>query len=463
MTKVTINKLKMVVFFSFVIFALPIIAYANPIVTVDLYTPFSSSIVGQNILLWLFFVIGVGILIELFIIFLFVKKYINKEQKKKAILKIFVPVIVLNLFTMFIIQVLAMFFAFFAEVFPIVVESIIVYLIFKKANKNNLLTTLISKKDIIIMIFLANLLSFFFGFLVNITYSKCEYSYFDLMEMDGNYESIPSYCSYLPVVKEIIEEDKIKVNKVIEERRYEESIVDECDKREDKTNCYIGCAIKDDNVDLCYFAEDKDVCYREFAMRTLDDMACGKIKINNRDKSNMISCYYDLAIAMKIAGKEFEENCASIRRLRVGTVTENLKLAENRCYQLKEIEIVDYEKCEKRKDKTDCYVECAIKDNNIGLCYFTEDKDVCYRKFAVKTLDPMVCEKIKIKHNYANTLDIANCYCDVAVGRKVAGKEYKNICSSVEEWRDEAKKLGVRSTEKLELIINKCYQLEKDE
>ena len=455
MTKIAINSLRKVGLLLFLFLLIPNIANADMIVFVSLYYPFSSDIIEWNF--WLSLIIFLaGLVLELILIFLFIRKNINVDKKKKTVFKIFVPIIILNLFTIYLTQIIALFIGFFAEIFPIIVEFIIIYIIFRKAKRKGLLIGRLTKRSIFMLVFFANLLSFVFGFLVNFAYYKCEYGYFDLMPMNGNYESIPSHCSYLPIAKERIERAKFKVDKEIEEKKYEDSIIDECEKRKDKTSCYVEYAVRDDNMELCYFAEDKDACYREFAMRTLDYMACRKIKINNRDKSNMISCYYDLAIAMKIAGKEFEENCASIGRLEVGDVI------ASRCYQLEKIEMIDYKKCERRKNKADCYVECAIKDNNIGLCYFTEDKDICYKKFATETLDPTACEKIEIKRDYTNVLDIANCYYDMAVSRKMAGRKYENICSSIEEQRDEAEKFGVYSTKRLELIIDKCYQLKKD-
>ena len=92
----------------------------DPVVFSDLYYPFSSSVVENN--LWISSIVFYGkTILELIIIFLFVRKYIDQKRKKKAILKIFIPIaIVLNPLAMFIFMwLISLYLDFCADFLPI--------------------------------------------------------------------------------------------------------------------------------------------------------------------------------------------------------------------------------------------------------------------------------------------------------------------------------------------------------
>ncbi len=196
MIKIAINGFgKKIGIFLFLFLLLPDIVYANPIVINNLYSSFESSRIASNDLLWLS-IIAIGMYLEFFIIFIFIDKNIVYRQKKLAIYKIFIPIFILNLFTVFCVQIIAESISYFAELFPLIMESIVVYFIFKKASQKNILDKLISIKKVILIIFIANLLSFSFGLFVNLIYRPCDNS---MLTAKTDY---PSFCYYLPAFKE---------------------------------------------------------------------------------------------------------------------------------------------------------------------------------------------------------------------------------------------------------------------
>ena len=334
MTKIAINKFKMIVFFSFVIFALiPEIVRANPIFFTDLYYPFSSNTVNSNTMLWLFILVA-GIIIELFIILLFVKKHIEKEQKRKVIFKIFIPITILNIFTMIVTQVLALYFAFFAELFPIIVESIIIYVLFKNAVKKSLLNVSISIKNIIVIIFFANILSFLFGLLVNFVFLDCER--YERIEQNidvptvnfgsplqiKNVENIPGRCTFFFYFAEQIEKTKDLPKYLLGKR------IAECDKLSDyqpddkryspQFNCYLNYAKKKNNIKLCYASQygkehheyvdskwglliKKEACNMEFALENENYEMCDDVPFYDHCPSVIMvaECYYEIATSKK--------------------------------------------------------------------------------------------------------------------------------------------------------------------
>jgi hypothetical protein len=191
--------------FLFLVF--PHVSHANPIVTLNLYSPFESGIVNNYFLIWFPFFL-IGLLLEIFVIYFSIRRHINEREWKKVLFRIFIPITALNIFTMVLVQIFAIFIAFFAEIFPIIIESFVVYWIIKKANKRNLLTGIVSKKNMIFIIFVANMLSFASGFFINYVYLECEKS------LDFAIKEVPSYCSLLPIISEQIKDEENKLSDI---------------------------------------------------------------------------------------------------------------------------------------------------------------------------------------------------------------------------------------------------------
>ena len=328
--------------------AIPCISHANPIVFADLYSPFSSDFVMYTWVGSLIF--PVGLALELILIFLFIRKYINREQKKKAVLKISISIVVLNLFTMWITQGIALFIAFFAELFPIIVEYFIICSILRKAKRKGLLINLPTKKTVFIIVFFANLLSFGFGLVVNLSYSNCERSdrhyildspsYFDNYNKE-NLDGIHSYCFYMP-----------SMNKILEEYKYmSEKRIDECDKLLDLSgdlqhDCYVNYAIEKNDLEYCRFPiretdfkfgeyslykrKEENICYVDIALKTLDHKYCDNIHdigIYWEDDVVKAQCYIEVAIAKKDYSicKEIEDIYKREKNWRIKDII-------NRCY-----------------------------------------------------------------------------------------------------------------------------------
>ena len=334
MTKVATSSFGKIGFLLFLFLLIPNIAYASMIIFVSLYYPFLSSTVDSNIMLWLFILI-VGIIIELFIIFLFVKKHISKEQKRKVVLKIFIPIIILNIFTVIVTQILALYFAFFAELFPIVIESIIIYVLFKIAVRKGLLCVPISIKNVIVIIFFANVFSFMFGLLVNFAFLDCErYEhinqdinvptvYFGSPLKTKNIENMPIHCDLLFYFAEQMEKTKDLPKYLLKKR------IMKCDKLSDyqsddkqyspQFNCYLNYAKKKNNIELCYLSQygkdhheyvdskwglliKEETCNMEFALEKGNYEMCDNVPFYDGCGLDVIivaECYYEIAVSKK--------------------------------------------------------------------------------------------------------------------------------------------------------------------
>ena len=296
----------------FLFLLVPEIVRANPIVSFDLYSPFSTREYYQSYLL----MILIGLILEILVIYQILKKNIDKTKMLWAILVIFIPIGILNFFTMLIVQVLATFLAFFAEIFPIVVEFLVLCVILKIANKKNILLVLPSKKNIFKIVLLANFVSFVFGLLINIGYSACS----------GN-KTLSGYCK--AVSEKTSTMDKFVYDYIHDMIDFKNGTrIKECDKLSDvwrenqkyseQFKCYLNYAIKKNDIKFCYLTEryenhyvqtnwggsyDKEnICDTAWAIEKKDYELC--VSNGNRfwgqclDEELIIPhCYYEIAIA----------------------------------------------------------------------------------------------------------------------------------------------------------------------
>lgn len=405
--------------FVLLFLVMPYIAHANPIVFANLYSPFSSDIVMWNVWLNSTVFFG-GLALELILIFLFIRKYINQERKKKAIIQIFIFVIILNLITMYITQGIAIFVAFFAEFFPIIIEFFIVYLIFKKANRKELLIKVPPKKSIFIIVFFANLLSFGFGLTINYIYHTCEDYYYTTGRNDFNfYEkrldkiSTRSYCFYLPCLGKEFRNAK----QVLDMRK-----IEECEKLDivgdNQYNCYVNYAIQNNDIKLCKFAKKEEdfessdyyvplpikegweiVCYNDVALKTSNDGICGRIGYAKtsgdcQTKNDlMFNCYFEIAIT-----KKDYSICDKIKDFSSSDECEWIKNMREKCYlELNNI-------CKKNGN---------LKENCITIEDHLKDE-------AVKNLDLNICNRITNSDVFDCKKEIikAKCYSEIATIKK---------------------------------------------
>lgn len=326
-------------FIILLLLAAPYVSHADPIISVDLYTPFSSVFIRYNNLLYSTILFG-GLALELILIFLFVRKSINWEQKNRAVIKIFIPLIILNLFTISVTQIIALFVAFFAELFPIIVEFLIIYIIFKEAKNKNLIINLPTKTDVLIVVFFANLLSFGFGLAVNYAYFNCERYRIGYFPVIRDINNVPDYCFYIPFIGKESREEKL-----LDERRIKEceELVDNersGEQSNKRVDCYANYAVENNDMNLCFWAEHfspffrgdsnkwgairiEEVCYIKVASKTLNYKTCDDLNKNDYGCSETMAraqCYLAVAIAKQdpsICGKIKGEspNCKWIKEI----------------------------------------------------------------------------------------------------------------------------------------------------